>query len=158
MKKLYAIQNNIKESLKFNHNKKKSNKILEILNGIDSNMLKVYEEFQNNSSYHLDFIGKELKNEEANFFKINSEMVNYITVLYYRIIYVFYELTRGTYYIYHLDLNNFFKTAVENPLKIIKQPPSGYFNLPSAEKKYLDVLYTELIRDIPITDKKIFNT
>lgn len=157
MKKLYAIQNNIKESLEFNYNKKKSNKNLEIINEINSKMLKIYEEFQNNSSYHIDFIRKKLQNEERNFFEINAEMVNYMVVLYYRIIYVFYELTRGTYYIYHLDLNDFFKIALENPIKIIKQPPSGYFNLPSVEKKYLDVLYTELMRDIPITDKKIFN-
>lgn len=158
IKKLCAIQNNIKKSVKYNcfkNIKKDSNKNLGVINKIDSNMLKIFEEFQNNSLCCVNFINKKLKNVEENFFETNSEILNYIAVLYYRILYVYYELTRGTYYIYKLDLNDFFKIAVENPLKIIKQPPLGYFNLPSIEKKYLDILFTELIADVPAAYKKI---
>ena len=85
-------------------------------------------------------------------------MLNYIAVLYYRILYIYYELTRGTYYIHKLDLNDFFERALKNPLKVIKKPPLGYFDLPSVEKNYLDILYTELIADIPISYRNFFIT
>ena len=158
IKKLYAIQNNIKKSVEYScgGNKKNSNKNLEIINKIDSKMLKICEEFKTNSLYHVDFLKKELKNGEENFFETNSEMLNYIAVLYYRILYIYYELTRGTYYIHKLDLNDFFERALKNPLKVIKKPPLGYFDLPSVEKNYLDILYTELIADIPISYRNFF--
>ncbi len=160
IKKLYAIQNNIKKSVEYScgGNKKNSNKNLEIINKTDSKMLKIYKDFQNNILYHVDFLKKELKNKEENFFETNSEMLNYIAVLYYRILYIYYELTRGTYYIHKLDLNDFFERALKNPLKVIKKLPLGYFNLPSIEKKYLDILYTELIADIPISYRNFFST